>query len=61
MQQAIGGVMKMIGGPSGAASAPGAAATVGFRTDTTLKGPWDHAALSTAPSSWPFATTRSWA
>jgi hypothetical protein len=45
MQQAIGGLMKMIGGPSGAASAPGAATTVGFRTDTTLKGPWDHAAL----------------
>lgn len=48
MQQAIGGLMKMIGGPSdggGAASAPGAAATVGFRTDTMLKGPWDHAAL----------------
>ena len=38
-------LMKMIGGPSGAGSAPGAAATVGFRTDTTLKGPWDHAAL----------------
>jgi hypothetical protein len=49
MQAAIGGLMKMITGGSGAgggaSSAPGAAATVGIRTDTTLSGPWDHAAL----------------
>jgi hypothetical protein len=39
MQAAIGGLMKMITGNSGAA------ATVGLRTDTALAGPWDHAAL----------------
>jgi hypothetical protein len=44
MQAAIGGLMKMMGnGLPG--SAPGAAATVGFKTDTALQGPWDHAAL----------------
>lgn len=48
MQAAIGGLMKMIGGApgkSGATAAPPAAATIGFRTDTTLKGPWDSAML----------------
>jgi hypothetical protein len=48
MQAAIGGLMKMVAGGSagdGPSSAPGAAAKVGFRTDTMLKGPWDHAAL----------------
>ena len=48
MQAAIGGLMKLAGAagsPGGAAAAPGAAATIGFRTDTTLVGPWDHAAL----------------
>ncbi|HEX5387719.1 MAG TPA: hypothetical protein VFW66_13530 [Gemmatimonadales bacterium] len=49
MQAAIGGLMKMVGGGGGAArgaaTAPGAAAKVGFQTDTTLKGPWDRAAL----------------
>jgi hypothetical protein len=48
MQAAFGGLMNMVAGGSaggGPGSAPGAAATVGFRTDTTLKGPWDNAAL----------------
>ena len=51
MQAAIGGLMKMLGGGSvegaGRASgaAPGAAVTQGFRTDTTLQGPWDSAML----------------
>jgi hypothetical protein len=48
VQTAIGGLMKMVGGASGeggASAAPGAAATIGFRTDTTLTGPWDDAAL----------------
>jgi hypothetical protein len=39
MQAAIGGLMKMMTGSSGAP------ATVGVRTDTALTGPWDHAAL----------------
>lgn len=39
MQAAIGGLMKMISGSSGAP------ATEGLRTDTTLQGPWDRAAL----------------
>lgn len=42
MQAAIGGLMKMITSNSGA---PGAVTTEGVRTDTTLTGPWDHAAL----------------
>ena len=44
----MGGLMKMVAGNdpgAGAGSAPGAVTTVGFNTDTTLKGPWDHAAL----------------
>lgn len=47
MQAAIGGLMKMIGGSGSgdAGAAPGAATTVGFRTDTALTGPWDHATL----------------
>lgn len=47
-QQVLGGLMKMVGGqPSagGKPSATGAVTTVGLRTDTTLKGPWDNAAL----------------
>ncbi len=44
-QAAIGGMMKMIAGPGAAGNAPGATTTVGFRTDTTLAGPWDSAAL----------------
>ena len=39
----IGGLMKMVGG--GGPGAPGAATQVGFKTDTTLKGPWDNATL----------------
>ncbi|MGH7583171.1 MAG: hypothetical protein ACREL5_08110 [Gemmatimonadales bacterium] len=56
MQAAIGSAMRMLGrgagdgaggagGGGGAAAAPGAAATIGFQTDTTLAGPWDNAAL----------------
>ncbi len=48
MQAAIGGLMKMMGGAAGAGAAgnaPPAAASIGFRTDTTLRGPWDGAAL----------------
>lgn len=47
MQAAIGGLMKMIGGSGSgdAGAAPAAAATIGFRTDTALAGPWDHATL----------------
>lgn len=38
------GMMKMVtGAPKSQAS--GAVSTVGFQTDTTLKGPWDRAAL----------------
>jgi hypothetical protein len=45
MQAMMGGLMKMVGGKAAEGKAPGAAATIGFRTDTTLAGPWDHAAL----------------
>ncbi|HET7470392.1 MAG TPA: hypothetical protein VFJ81_11995, partial [Gemmatimonadales bacterium] len=48
MEGAIGGLMQMVTGASqggGPGSAPGAAARVGFVTDTTLSGPWDKAAL----------------
>jgi hypothetical protein len=48
MQSMVGGFMKSLAGTSGGGgpgSATGAVATVGFRTDTTLKGPWDNAAL----------------
>jgi hypothetical protein len=48
MQAAIGGLMKMVTGGAqggGPGSAPGAATKVGFATDTTLRGPWDRAAL----------------
>ena len=44
MGKMIGGLMKMVGGGS-PNSATGAATKVGFTTDTTLKGPWDKAAL----------------
>lgn len=47
-QRMMGGLMKMVGGQSSAGgkpSATGALTTVGLRTDTTLKGPWDNAAL----------------
>ena len=40
----MGGLMKMVSG-GGATTAPGASATVGLQTDTTLKGPWDQAML----------------
>ncbi len=43
-----GGFMKSLAGGSdggGPGSATGAVATVGFKTDTALKGPWDNAAL----------------
>jgi hypothetical protein len=39
----IGGLMNLAGG--GQPHAPGAATEVGFKTDTTLKGPWDAAML----------------
>ena len=40
----IGGLMKMVGGGD-AGAAPGAATQIGFKTDSTLKGPWDNATL----------------
>jgi hypothetical protein len=39
-QKIMGGLMKMVGG-----SATGAPVTTSFKTDTTLRGPWDSAAL----------------
>jgi hypothetical protein len=45
MRALMGGLMKMVGGSEAQGKAPGAATTVGFRTDTTLAGPWDNAAL----------------
>lgn len=48
MQAVVGGLMEMVSGSAeggGAGSANGAAAMIGFRTDTGLAGPWDHAAL----------------
>lgn len=45
MKAAIGGLMKMLANGGAGGSAPGAAATIGFKTDTTLQGPWDHAAV----------------
>ncbi len=48
MKTMMGAMMKMVGGsssPGAAAAAPGATTTVGMQTDTTLVGPWDHAAL----------------
>ncbi len=49
-KQMMGGIMKMVTGASSPGgdnrtSAPGAVTTVGFKTDTTLKGPWDRATL----------------
>ena len=44
MGQMIGGLMKVVNGGS-MHTAPGAAATTGLRTDTTLAGPWDQAML----------------
>jgi hypothetical protein len=40
----IGGLMKLAGG-GGAGAAPGAATQIGFKTDSTLQGPWDNATL----------------
>jgi hypothetical protein len=40
----IGGLMQMTGG-GGAGSARGAASQVGFKTDSSLQGPWDNATL----------------
>jgi hypothetical protein len=45
MQAMIGGMMKMVGGRGAEGKAPGAPATIGFQTDTTLAGPWDNASL----------------
>ena len=48
MKTMMGVMMKMVGGsskPGAAAAAPGATSTMGMRTDTTLVGPWDRAAL----------------
>jgi hypothetical protein len=45
MRAIMGGLMKMVGGEDAKGKAPGAATTVGFRTDTTLAGPWDNASL----------------
>ena len=45
MKAIMGGLMKMVGGSEAKGKAPGASSTVGFRTDTTLTGPWDNAAL----------------
>jgi hypothetical protein len=42
MSKMIGGLMNLVGGGNGA---PGAATQVGFKTDTTLQGPWDSAML----------------
>ncbi len=42
MSKMMGGLMNMVGGDGGA---PGAAAQVGFKTDTNLQGPWDSAML----------------
>ena len=42
MSKLMGGLMNMAGGGGGA---PGAATQVGFKTDTTLRGPWDSAML----------------
>jgi hypothetical protein len=40
----IGGLMKLAGGAN-AGAAPGAATQIGFKTDSTLQGPWDNATL----------------
>ena len=45
MQAMMGGLMRMVGGSEAKGKAPGAASTIGFRTDTTLAGPWDGASL----------------
>ncbi|MGH7523337.1 MAG: hypothetical protein ACREK8_03435, partial [Gemmatimonadales bacterium] len=45
MKAMIGGMLKMVGGAGAEGKASGAASTNGFRTDTTLTGPWDRAAL----------------
>jgi hypothetical protein len=45
MKAIMGGLMKMVGGDATKGKAPGASATVGFRTDTTLTGPWENASL----------------
>ena len=42
MSKMVGGLMNMVSGGGGA---PGAATQVGFKTDTTLQGPWDSAML----------------
>ncbi|HEY4320171.1 MAG TPA: hypothetical protein VGM77_03245 [Gemmatimonadales bacterium] len=45
MKGMLGGMVKMVGGAGSAGKAPGATSTMGFRTDTTLTGPWDNASL----------------
>jgi hypothetical protein len=41
----IGGLMQMAGGGGGPGAAKGAATQVGFKTDSSLQGPWDNATL----------------
>ena len=41
----IGGLMQMVGGGGDAGAAKGAATQVGFKTDSSLQGPWDNATL----------------
>ena len=41
----IGSLMQMAGGGGGAGAANGAATQVGFKTDSSLQGPWDNATL----------------
>jgi hypothetical protein len=45
MLHMMGAMTKMVGGAASDGKAPGAVATIGFRTDTTLAGPWDGAAV----------------
>jgi hypothetical protein len=42
MSKMVGGLMNLVGGGGGA---PGVATQVGFKTDTSLQGPWDSAML----------------
>ena len=51
--------MKMLGssGAGGNATAPGAASTIGFMTDTALPGPWDAPPCCTERNSSRSATT----
>ena len=53
-QKSVGGLMQMVGG-----SATGAPVKTSFKTDTTLRGPWDAAALING-SSWARRGMMSW-